>query len=144
MTEQIKELDKHVVRELAVELAEVMGKTLKKYGLDVSYKRGLVDPSFVDLTFEIVVPEAHEDHLNSIGDMYGAEFKIGDEYSDHTGTTFRVTGFNANARKNRAQIIRLSDGGHYRTTIQHINSRMRFEKAKAQGKVSGNEWNRGE
>ena len=143
MTEQIKELDRKVVEKLSVELEEVVAKTLEKYGLDVSYKRGNFGFSSVDLTFEIVVPEAHEEQLNAIGNMYGAEFKIGDEYSDHTGTTFRVTGFNANARKNRAQIIRLSDGGHYRTTIQHINARMRFEKAKAQGKVSGNEWNRG-
>ena len=138
MTSQITEINRPVIQKLVKELEPLMKNIVSNYGLDVSYKRGNFGFSSVDLTFEIVVPEAHEEQLNAIGNMYGAEFKIGDEYSDHTGTTFRVTGFNANARKNRAQIIRLSDGGHYRTTIQHINARMRFEKAKAQGKVSGN------
>lgn len=140
MVAKIKELDKKVVRKLAVELAEVMGKTLKKYGLDVSYKRGLVDFSSVDMTFEVVVPEAHEEQLNAIGNMYGAEFKIGDEYSDHKGTTYRVTGFNPKAHKNTVQVTRLFDNGKYKTSIRNVNSLMRFEKAKAKGKVSGNEW----
>lgn len=133
MVAKIKKLDKKVARKLAVELEEVIAKTVEKYGLDVSYKRGLVDPSFVDMTFEIVVPEAHEEQLNDIGNMYGAEFKIGDEYSDPRGTTYRVTGFNPKAPKNTVEVIRLSDNGKYKTTIRSINSRIRFEKAKAKG-----------
>ncbi len=140
MVAKIKELDRKVVEKLSVELEEVIAKTLEKYGLDVSHKRGNFGFSSVDLTFEIVVPEAHEEQLNAIGNMYGAEFKIGDEYSDHKGTTYRVTGFNPKAHKNTVQVTRLFDNGKYKTSIRNVNSLMRFEKAKAKGKVSGNEW----
>ena len=131
MTSQITEINRPVIQKLVKELEPLMKNIVSNYGLDASYKRGSYSDSFVNMTFEVVVPGIHEEEVNDMAKDLGAHFSIGDEYTDSKGETFRITGINTKARKNKVLLLRVRDGERYVTSIVGVNSRMRFEKAKA-------------